>query len=306
MRLTFILTALLALASASCSRATSDSRTATAKTLEHELTDSIATMPGAIGVAIITPDSDTIAINNDRCYPLMSVFKLHQALAVAHALDRSGRSLDSVLTINRADMDTDTWSPMLKDHTESPINLSVAQLLNYTLQQSDNNASNLMFESIASVEETDSFIRTATGLNNFKLTYTEGEMKSDHNRSLENCSSPLDCALLISKVFTDSLVSDSKQQMIQNALLGCITGQDRIAAPLIGHQGINVAHKTGSGYRNSRGELMAHNDVGMVFLPDGRHYAIAVLVTDFPGTEEEAARYIAKISEIAFRHLGKQ
>jgi len=35
-----------------------------------------------VGVAIIADGKDTVTVENNRRYPLMSVFKLHQALAV--------------------------------------------------------------------------------------------------------------------------------------------------------------------------------------------------------------------------------
>lgn len=60
---------------------------------------------------------------------MMSVFKLHQALAVCHDLDRRGVSLDSVVTLRRDSLDPDTWSPMLKEHQEAEIKLPVGQLL---------------------------------------------------------------------------------------------------------------------------------------------------------------------------------
>ena len=43
----------------------------------------IGDAPGRIGVAVITSEGDTLTVNNDGGYPLMSVFKLHEALAVA-------------------------------------------------------------------------------------------------------------------------------------------------------------------------------------------------------------------------------
>lgn len=48
------------------------------------LTDSISQIvsacPGEIGVAIIINNTDTVKVNNRSVYPMMSVFKLHQAI----------------------------------------------------------------------------------------------------------------------------------------------------------------------------------------------------------------------------------
>ncbi|MDE6317072.1 MAG: class A beta-lactamase-related serine hydrolase, partial [Muribaculaceae bacterium] len=80
----------------------------------------------------------------------------------------------------------------------------------------------------------------------------------------------------------------------------CATGTDRIAAPLADIGGITIAHKTGSGYRNADGLLVAHNDVAFITLPDGTHYTLAVFVKDFDGTEVEASAAIARISKAVY------
>lgn len=271
--------------------------------LQSELSGYIAGVDGTIGVAIITPDSDTILINNDKKYPLMSVFKLHQALTVADKLSHSGTPLDTMMSIRRSDMDSTTWSPMLKEHTEPMFSIELSELLRYILQQSDNNASNFLFDNIASVHTTDSLVRHLTGRQDFNLSYTEHQMKQNHELSRDNWSSPLACAVLINKVFTDSLIPPEGQRLVQELLLGCTTGQDRIVAAFKDMPGIKVGHKTGSGYRDSNDRLMAHNDIAHIMLPDGRAYSLAVLVTDFAGNEAQASAVIAEISRIIYDRL---
>ena len=74
-------------------------------------------------------------------------------------------------------------------------------------------------------------------------------------------------------------------------------------APLAGIEGVAVAHKTGSGFRAPDGTLAAHNDVGRVRLPGGRHYTLAVFVKDFHGSESEAAAVIARVSAVVYGML---
>lgn len=130
-------------------------------------------------------------------------------------------------------------------------------------------------------------------------------MHEKHSLADGNYSSPLSCALLIEKVFTDSILSAEKQNAIKEMLLGCQTGQDRLFVPLRDQPETTLAHKTGSGFRNAAGELMAHNDIGRITLPDGRSYVLAVMVKDFDGTEEEASAIIAKISTLLFNTFNK-
>ena len=259
--------------------------------------------PGEIGIAILTDDGDTITINNAGKYPLMSVFKLHQAISLCHLFEQKNISLDSVVNIKREQLNPDTWSPMLKDYSQNDINISVRDLLRYTLMQSDNNASNYMFENIESVNDADNFIATIIPRESFKLDVTEAQMWANHALCYENYSSPLGAALLIDRLFTDNIVRKDNRDFICATLKECKTGTDRIAAPLMDKAGVTVAHKTGSGFRDDKGILSAHNDVGFIELPDGRHYTLAVLVKDFNGNETEAAKSIAEISAIVYSVL---
>ncbi|WP_018336725.1 class A beta-lactamase, subclass A2 [Butyricimonas synergistica] len=273
------------------------------------LTDTISKIvsgyPGEIGVAVIINNMDTVTVNNKSIYPMMSVFKLHQAIAVCNDFDRKGLSLDSLMCIKRDELDPRTWSPMMKEHSEPVISLTVKDLLRYTLIQSDNNASNIMFKELVSVARTDSFIATLIPRTSFRIAYTEGEMSVDHDKAYSNYTSPLGAAMLMNRLFTDSLVSREKQCFMMNTLEECITGKDRIVAPLLGKEGITIAHKTGSGYINENGELAAHNDVAYIRLPNNVCYSLAVFVKDFKGNEAQASKAVACVSAIVYALLAQ-
>lgn len=139
--------------------------------ISDTISEIVASYPGEIGVAVIIDDSDTVAVNNRNIYPMMSVFKVHQALALCDDFDCRGISLDTLITIRRDELDPHTWSPMMKDYPDSEFSLTVKDLLRYTLRQSDNNASNLMFGRLLGVEETDSFISTVIPRRDFRIVH---------------------------------------------------------------------------------------------------------------------------------------
>ena len=60
-----------------------------------------------------------------------------------------------------------------------------------------------------------------------------------------------------------------------------------------------MAHKTGSS-GTVNGLTRATNDAGIVTLPDGRHMAIAVLVSDSAADDVTRDTVIAKISRAAW------
>lgn len=270
--------------------------------LQKELYAFIDSMPGTVGVAFVS-DGDTVTVNNGVHFPMMSVFKMHEALAVANTLESSGISLDTLLSINRVDLDLDTWSPMLKEYTAERFTVPVSKLLEYAVTKSDNNASNLLFRHIVSTTETDAYIRSIARDTTFRISYSESEIKANHALSYCNYTSPLSAALLIKQVMEEPIVGKNYQDSIRQYLSTVTTGQDRLGSVVDGSDVVLFAHKTGSGYRNEAGELMAHNDVGYFRLRDGSSYALAVLIRDFAGTETEASAIIAAISRRVYRHV---
>lgn len=270
--------------------------------LEKELTAIADSAKGDVGIALIY-DGDTLTVNNDAIYPMMSVFKLHQAVALCRMFEENGTSLDSVMTLRRSELDPDTWSPMLKDHTGEEISLPMRRLLEYTLIESDNNASNEMFVRLMPPAACDSVIAGIIPRCSFEIRFNEAEMQADHSQAYSNRTSPLGAAILIDRVFTDTLVGKDYQDFIKSALMRCQTGPDKISAALSEREGITIGHKTGSGYRDDNDRLAASNDVAFITLPDGRHYSLAVFVKDFDGTDAEAAATIARISEAVIKAL---
>lgn len=280
--------------SCGCQRGKDDSK-AHERLVERlvEITDG---QPGRFGVAVITDSADTIVFNNSADYPLMSMFKLHEALAVCHALDIRGEGLDMIVDVPESELNRNTWSPMIDGYTGGTLKTTVGELLDWLLIHSDNNASNILFDRIVSVAGTDAYVRSLLPEDSFRLRWKESEMQEEHSRSYDNCSSPLSYASLVNRIFTMDIVSRDKQDAVIRAMRLCDTGLARITAGLPAEKGLSFAHRTGSGYVNSRGEVMAVNDGGHVHLPSGKSYSIAVLVRDFKGEQADAEKVIAKIS----------
>ncbi len=276
----------------------------TGVSLQEDLYAFIDSVPGTVGVAFVS-EGDTVTVNNGAHYPMMSVFKMHEALAVADKLEKQGISLDTILSINRVDLDLDTWSPMLKEYTAKSFTIPVGRLMEYAVTKSDNNASNLLFRHIVSPTETDAYIRSIATDTTFCISYSESEMKANHALSYCNYTSPLSAALLIKQVMEEPIVGKNYQDSIRQYLSTVTTGQDRLGSVTEGSDIVQFAHKTGSGFRNEAGELMAHNDVGYFRLRDGRSYALAVLIRDFAGTEAEASAIIADISRRVYHYCKK-
>ena len=292
------------LAATSCRRsAVSDHSGLDHEALTNEIDSLLAGVPAQVGVAVILDGTDTVTVNNSADYPMISMFKLHEAIAVCRTLGEQGETIDTVFNIPRSELHIDTWSPMLKDYTEDTVRISARGLMDYLLVHSDNNASNLLFSLVATAPQTDSIIRGITSDGAFNISYTEAQMQREHDLAYANRTSPLAYAELVDRLFTDSLAPTPMQDFIKDAMSRCNTGTARIQAGLPDKEGVKFAHRTGSGYVNERGEVVAVNDGGHVTLPDGRSYSVAVFVKDYAGPQEDAEAVIARISEAIYRHI---
>lgn len=67
--------------------------------LQEQLRRMVAGKKAQVGIAVILDGRDTLTVNNDVRYPMMSVFKFHQALAVADACGQRGVSFDTLVHI---------------------------------------------------------------------------------------------------------------------------------------------------------------------------------------------------------------
>lgn len=269
--------------------------------LRQELDERIGNCRAQVGIALVVDGKDTLTFQNEEAYPLMSVYKLHQALAVGNYLHELGKTPEERIVIRKEALKPDTYSPLRDKFPDGNLSLSVRELLEYTLQWSDNNACDILFAYTGGTAETDRYIRSL-GLKEFKVSCTEDEMHKDVDKCYGNWSAPLEMARLLEMLFTVNLDMGEFQPLIRQILLTCRTGLNRLPKPLEG-TGVQIAHKTGTGGRNAAGDLMGINDAGVVFLPDGRRYVLVVFVKDSKESMEETEHIIADVSEIVYRHV---
>lgn len=285
----------------SCGRNSTENNAISA--LRDSISRIIETEPGRFGVAVIFDNGDTLSVNNSADYPMMSMFKLPQALAVSNTLDSTGQNLDRTVTLERSSLDPDTYSPMLQDYIGDSWKISIGTLISYAVVMSDNNASNILFDSITSVSETNRFIRNIIPGEDMELRYREADMQADHSLIYENRSSPMAYARLVKKIFTDTIVDPNKQKFIREAMSSCSTGQNRITAGVKTIEGATLAHKTGTGFTDANGHLTAIGDGGLISFPDGSTITLVIMGRDYAGPQEKDEETMARITSTILRNL---
>lgn len=269
--------------------------------LQKELDAYIADKDARIGLAVIFDGKDTVQVNGDRDFPMLSVYKFPQAIAVADYCTKHGLDLDGMVSISADEIKPDTWSPIREKYGINDLRLSLREVLTYSLAQSDNNACDILFHLIGGTAVADSILKTM-GYEDIVMGSTEDEMHKDMYLCYQNRSTPLAMARLLDTFYRKGLCQENTiLEEIGRIMIDCHTGQNRLSKPFNKDSNAKIGHKTGTGDKNSQGRIIGVNDVGYIFLSENHGYSIAVFIADSAYDMESTEKMIAGISEIAYK-----
>lgn len=272
----------VSIVAAACGGASENSKSVRNHAFQDSLQNKLSTIlkkyKAKVGVAIISiEDRDTILIQNNHPYPTQSVYKFPLAITVLHMVDQGKFTLNQKIEIKKEDLHTKTWSPLRDSFPNGIKEMPLQQLLRYTVSLSDNNGCDILFKLIGGTQVADAYIKSL-GLKNISIAATEAEMHTGWEPQFKNWFQPLDMAALLDGVYQKKYLSDSCNQALIQMLTETNTGPKRIKG-LLPAETI-VAHKTGTGGDNDHGLTAAVNDVGIIYLPNGKHIALVVFVSD--------------------------
>lgn len=253
-----------------------------------------------VGVALIVDGKDTLTIRNDFRYPTQSVYKFHLALAVLDYLNKNNIPLDHNIYIKKEELLPNTWSPIREKYPEGNLEMSIADLLEYTVAQSDNNGCDILFRFVGGPAVVDNYIRSL-GFSEFAITATEEEMHGPWEVQYTNWSAPYTTAQILETFRTGNILPEDFHNFLWKTMTGTTTGKNKIKAFL--PEGTIVGHKTGSSFRNAEGLNAAENDVAIIQLPDGRYYSLVVFVADSMEDSETNCKIIADVSKAVYDYI---
>lgn len=267
--------------------------------LQKELTEFVSGKDARIGIAVIIDQNDTVTVNGNEAFPMLSVYKFPIALALAEDYRLNNLSFEQPVRIYKEDLHLDTYSPMTEKILASSkmitdsLHMTTRELLTYMLQQSDNNASDIILKKTGGAQAIDHYL-AGIGADGINVKNSEDEMHIDQSLCYCNSATPLAMASLMDKF--DREYNDPLSVEIKQIMESCSTGTNRLAKPLL-ETDAAIGHKTGTGFILSDGRLMAVNDAGYVHLPDGHRYSIAVFIENSGYDMTETEALIATISE---------
>ena len=244
------------------------------KAIENALQDYVMRKDARIGVAVIINGKDTVSVNGNRDFPMMSVVKFPLALTVAYWIDTNGMTLNDSITFNGNALNENTYSPMLKKFGKSLNIMTVRELLELSLIESDNNAADILLNHVGGTSGATSIMRKMGISDDIIIGASEDDMHRNPYLSYLNRATPLAMAQLFDRFYTEMRNVSQSYSEISTMLEQCYTGLDRLAAPLLSAK---IGHKTGTGFPTPEGRISAINDCGYVYLPDGTRYSILYL-----------------------------
>ncbi|HUO21349.1 MAG TPA: class A beta-lactamase [Caulobacteraceae bacterium] len=288
--------------------------------LNQRLQDLAHGFDGKVGIAVEDVQTGWIAAyDGQTLYPQQSVAKLWTALALMDAVDRGLLSLDDPVTVRSADMSV-FFQPIQKMLVDDGYATTLGDLLSRAIAESDNAANDILLRKVRGGGAVRRALRQR-GLADIRAGESERELESriagvawrpeysfgtafwDAREKIPvpvrqarldayvadppDGATPDAVAKGLSRLERGELLSPASTARLLQTLSATQTGPLRLKAGL--GPGWTIAHKTGTG-QDLGDESTGYNDVGLLSAPDGRVYAVAVMIaaTRRPIPEREA------------------
>jgi beta-lactamase class A len=275
---------------------------------------------GAVGVAAWRLDGrgPRILVNERAQFPMASTYKIAIAGAVFAAIDAGRLRLDQLIAVDPA---MHVPSEVIEDRFIHPgVSLSVHNLLELMLTQSDNTATDVLMKAAGGAPAVSEWVKRQAGdgqridrdtaglLRDFfgfgpgpfkevfaaalkadpKIEERSTQPNAAFDADPRDTSTPEAMSRLLTALFDGKALSPASTTQLQAILERCRTGEGRLKGRL--PAGSVVAHKTGT----VGGSV---NDVGVIALPQGKgHVVISVFIKQSAAPVEARERVIADIA----------
>lgn len=230
---------------------------------------------GRIGVAAMDLASGrTLDVLGAQRFPMASTSKIAIAATFLEGVERGRWSLNSefpLLVPVQSQANSSPVAPVVAGATMQAIDL-----IDLMITRSSNPATDALLAVVGGPQAVNDWARRA-GITDFRidrdiatLVRDDGDVDPAAVIDYRDSATPLAMVQLLSGLYRGKWLQARHRDVILSAMERCKTGKRRIPALL--PQEATVAHKTGSLYNTS-------SDVGIVWTPDGRAFAIAIYVT---------------------------
>lgn len=165
---------------------------------------------------------------------------------------------------------------------------------------SDNNACDILMRVLGGPQKITADIH-GTGVIDIMIVGDETQMNADWGLQYQNWSKPLAQVQLLSLLYQGKLLSIPETKLLINLMEHTFVAPKRIRGLL--PAGTVVAHRSGTSGTDDKGLSPATNDVGVITLPNGRHLAIAIFLSDSYLGDDKRDEVVAKIAKAAYNEF---
>ncbi len=265
--------------------------------LKNQITAIAKEAKGTVGVSVLNIESQkSFSINGNLHFPMQSVMKFPIAIMVLHEIDKGKLRLDQNIHIDNTSPKLYN-SPLRDAHPESAFDVSVKTLLSFMVSLSDNDACDILLKTIGGPKQVNTYMHEI-GVKNISVKASEFEMAQAWNVQFTNWCTPAAMTELLNLTFRANFLSKNSHAYLWQILRETSTGLQQLKGLL--PAGTVVAHKTGRSGTNKQGITAATNDVGVITLPNGKHLAIAVFITNSSADLATRESVIARIAKAAY------
>lgn len=278
------------------------------RTLEARIRQLGRDFEGEVGIAVREVDGDfATSWNGRRFFPQQSVSKFWVALTAFNAVDAGVLRLDQPVTIRREDL-TLFHQPVAAEVGADGYTTTLGNLLFRALTQSDNTCNDSILRTAGGPAAVRAFLarnriegirfgpgerimqsriagmewRPSFSIGNGFAAARAQVPAAVRRAAFENyIADPIDGATVegitdaLARLRRGELLSPRSTERLLSIMSQTRTGPQRLTGGLA--PGWRIAHKTGTG-QVLGGTQAGYNDIGIITSPDGRSYAVAVMM----------------------------
>jgi beta-lactamase class A len=279
--------------------------------LTAAVNEAVRGFPGIAGAAVRAVDEGwTVESGGRRLLPQQSVSKLWVAITVMEMRDHGRLRLEDEITVRPQDLTLFHQPIAYIVRQKGSFTTTVGGLLTRALTQSDNTANDrlltlvggpsavrdviankrlgdirfgpgerLLQAGTAGIEWRQEYALTS-GFQDARSRLAPERRRAALDAYIANPpdgAAPLAIADALSRLARGELLSESSTRFLLETMSRTVTGRSRLRAAV--PAGWQLAHKTGTG-QDLNGRNAGFNDVGLLTAPDGRRYAVAVMIGD--------------------------
>ena len=216
----------------------------------------------------------SISINGNDKYPMQSVFKFPIGVALLDCVSRGEFALSDSVTLTKADLSPDLWSP-IRERWPEGVRLPLVSVMTYMVAHSDNIATDFLIHKIGGVARIQDIVNRL-GAKKINIRNTEAEIQGSWSVQFDNWTTPNAMVDFLRLMNDGKLLDKANTAVLWEIMASASSGSvNRLVSKTV-----TFARKTGYSGVNSQGIIAAQNDVGIIEFEDGRRVAYAIFLTD--------------------------